>query len=166
MANTFSTAAAGVRTSDCRTPWHVRKGALAHQCPRKTFPADEKIILALDLIGRAWTAVVTETDIEMPGSLSNKRRAKVTCPRPTAKTPRASIRARAMARTHSQPLFDVLHLLAKLVDHRLQRQTHMGELNVGGFRTQRIRLTVKFLCKEIELAPRAGSLPAISARAS
>jgi len=38
-------------------------------------------------------------------------------------------------------------------DHRLQRQSHMGELNGRGFRTQRIRITVKFLCKEIELAP-------------
>jgi hypothetical protein len=62
---------------------------------------------------------------------------------------------RAMAAPILNPSFDVLHLLAKLVDHRLQRQTHMGELNVGGFGAQRIRLTVKFLCKKIELS--AGS---------
>src|SRR5579871_1004317 len=49
--------------------------------------------------------------------------------------------------------FDVLNLLAKLVDHSLHRQPNMGELNVRRFRAQRIGLTVKFLCKKIELTP-------------
>src|SRR5258706_4808718 len=97
--------------------------------------------------------VDTETDIEMTGSLSNKRRAKVDLPAPDGEDTTSINPRRAMAVPILNPLFDVLHLLAKLVDHRLQRQSDMGELNVGGFRTQRIRLTVKFLCKEIELAP-------------
>src|SRR5258706_10501936 len=107
--------------------------------------------------------VDTETDIEMTGSLSNKRRAKVDLPAPDGEDTTSINPRRAMAVPILNPLFDVLHLLAKLVDHRLQRQSHMGELNVGGFRTQRIRLTVKFLCKEIELA--AGRVLACDQRA-
>ena len=49
--------------------------------------------------------------------------------------------------------FQVLHLLAELLDHGLQFQTDVGQLDVVRLRAQRIGFAVELLRQEVELAP-------------
>src|SRR5215472_6818095 len=49
-----------------------------------------------------------------------------------------------------EDLFDILDLLAKLLDHGLERQPDARQLDIGGFRAQRVGLAVQLLAKEIE----------------
>src|SRR5580704_5199421 len=49
------------------------------------------------------------------------------------------------------PSFEVLHLLAELLDRRLQGKADAGQLDIGRFRAQRVGLAVQFLAQEIEL---------------
>ena len=47
-----------------------------------------------------------------------------------------------------------MHLFAKLIDHGLEREADMGELNVGGFSAQRVGFAVELLGEEVKLTPR------------
>src|SRR5690606_34683338 len=71
----------------------------------------------------------------------------MSCRRPQAR------RARGGGRGGGWAAFDVLHLLPELLDRRLQREADARELQIGGFRAERIRFTVQFLAEEVEAAP-------------
>ena len=66
--------------------------------------------------------------------------------------------------------FQILHLLAELLDHGLQLQPDVGQLDVVRLGAQRIGLAVELLRQEIELAadrrrrPRSAGAPAPHAR--
>src|SRR5262245_4502658 len=47
---------------------------------------------------------------------------------------------------------DILHLLAHLIDHRLQSKSGARDLHVVGLGAERIGLAIKFLGEEVELA--------------
>src|SRR6185437_7800629 len=51
--------------------------------------------------------------------------------------------------------FDILGLLTKLIDHRLEGKPGTGERNVGGLGAKRVGFAVEFLRQEIQLAPHA-----------
>src|SRR5437763_17115928 len=91
--------------------------------------------------------------MEIWGSFCKRRRDSVDFPAPDGEDTTSIRPRRAMSALILNLSFDVLYLLAKLIDHGFQREPDMGELNIRGFRTQSIRLPVKFLCKEIEFAP-------------
>ena len=49
--------------------------------------------------------------------------------------------------------FDVLHLLAQLVDNGLQLEAIAGDVGIVGLRAQRVGFAVELLRQELELAP-------------
>ena len=99
------------------------------------------IVRAVDLVVRR-ARVVTETDSEMLGSCLKIAREIDDLPAPegeasTIMTPR---RANSAMR-----LLQVLHLLAELVDHRLEVEADRRQLHGVGFGAEGIRFAVKFL---------------------
>ena len=48
--------------------------------------------------------------------------------------------------------FQILHLLAHLLDQDLQLDRGIGRARVGGFGTERVRFTIEFLHQEIKSA--------------
>src|SRR5436190_18092470 len=55
--------------------------------------------------------------------------------------------------TRESCLFNVLHLLAKLVDDGLELEPDCGQRAVGRLRAQSVGFAVEFLGKKIELPP-------------
>src|SRR4029077_16720169 len=53
---------------------------------------------------------------------------------------------------HCACLFDILGLLAELVDRRLQREAYARQRYVGRLGTERVRLAIEVLGQEIESA--------------
>src|SRR4051812_20631525 len=54
--------------------------------------------------------------------------------------------------TRDSVLFNVLNLLAELVDHGFELEADCGQAAVRRLRTQRVGFPVELLCEEIELA--------------
>src|SRR4029079_11705657 len=94
--------------------------------------------------------VVCEIDISTPGSSSRSRRANVVLPAPDGddKTSINPLRAESIS-----PSFDVLHLLAQLIDHGLELHAGAADLEIGGLGADRVGFAVELLCEKIELPP-------------
>src|SRR5262249_61055442 len=93
------------------------------------------------------------------GSLPTKRPASVVLPAPdgedkTSSRPRRRIGACPACWPVS---LNVLHLLAHLIDHRLELQAGARRLLVIGFGAQGVGLAVQFLCQKIQ--PPSGRPP-------
>src|SRR5690242_10677385 len=71
--------------------------------------------------------------------------------------PEGAVTTKSSPFTGSRPRsFDVLHLLAHLLDEELELERALGDLQPGGFRGERVRLAVHLLREEVEpLADRA-----------
>ena len=54
--------------------------------------------------------------------------------------------------------FQVLHLLAELLDHGLEFKSDIGELNIVRFGAQGVRFAVEFLGEKVEAAPDRAAL--------
>src|SRR5439155_21280242 len=100
----------------------------------------------------------------MLGSVATSALASVVLPAPegddiTRRMPRRGIWVCADC------LFNVLHLLAELIDNRLQFKSDCRQGSVRRFRAQRIGLAVEFLREKIELAAdRLGGAEKLSRR--
>src|SRR5258708_35573928 len=77
-------------------------------------------------------------------------RARVVFPAPEGED-RTSIRP--LLCTSRPFLLDILGLLAELIDRGLESESHARQLDIGGFRAQRVRLAIELLREEVELAP-------------
>src|SRR5258708_1934330 len=104
--------------------------------------------------GRALR-VVTDTEGVRSGCSATRRWARDVLPAPEG-LEMTSIRPRRRSRPLLDgPLFDILHLLAELIDARLQRQADGGERADGGLRTQGVGLAHELLGQEVQ-PPAAG----------
>src|SRR6476620_142882 len=101
--------------------------------------------------------VVTEMDRVRLGSSSRRSRVSVVLPAPDGEES-TSIRPRRPMMSFSSSAvmrgsLDILHLLAELLDLRLEVQPDDGEGGVVGLGAERVGLARKLLGQEVEAAP-------------
>src|SRR4051812_17433719 len=89
-------------------------------------------------------------DIVMLGSDVRRARESVVLPAPEGEDMMRRSPRRAML-TRESCLFNVLDLLAELIDDRLELEPDCGEVAVGRLRAKRIRFAIEFLGEKIEL---------------
>ena len=82
----------------------------------------------------------------------SRLRVSVVLPAPEGEDSTSIRPRRAMRRVMSLASFDVLHLLAQLVDHGLQLEADRGQRAVVGLGAERVGLAVEFLRQEVEPA--------------
>src|SRR5262245_12086169 len=97
--------------------------------------------------------VVTDTDMRRPGSAATRRRASVVLPAPEGEDSTSSIPRRPMREPPVTPAslpvpLNVLHLLAHLIDHRLELEPRPRRLRIVGLGAERIGLAVELLGQE------------------
>src|SRR5581483_7427367 len=105
--------------------------------------------------------VVTDTDMRRPLSLASRRRASVVLPAPdgeesTSSRPRRATCGRSDRSGRAPASLNVLHLLAHLVDDRLELQSRPGRFRIVGLGADGVGLAIELLGEEIETA--AGGL--------
>src|SRR5258707_1203374 len=79
----------------------------------------------------------------------------MSCPPPRAKKAREGSRGGGsrFASPYRVLSFNVLHLLAQLLDRRLYSEPGARQLDIGGFRAQRIGFAIELLAEKVEATP-------------